>query len=82
MTGDFNGDGKVDLAVANAGGNSVSILLGNDDGTFTPGLGSPIAVGSRPTAVAGGDFNSDGKPDLAVAGADDSTVKILLGNGD
>jgi RHS repeat-associated protein len=80
--GDFNGDGKLDLAVANSGSNTVTILLGNGDGTFTPAIGSPVAVGSKPYSVAVGDFNGDGRLDLAVANGLDNTVTILLGNGD
>lgn len=82
--GDFTGDGKLDLAVANSGTNAVhtvSILLGNGDGTFTPAPGSPISVGLSPGALAVGDFNGDGKLDLAVANFDSNTVSILLGNG-
>jgi len=78
--GDFNGDGKPDLAVANNSSNTVSILLGNGDGTFTPAA-SP-ATGGKPYSVAVGDFNGDGKPDLAVANYGSNTVSILLGNGD
>ncbi len=77
---DFNGDGKLDLAVANWLDNTVSILLGNGDGTFTSAPGSPVAAGSLPTALAVGDFNGDGKLDLAVAD-DYGTVSILLGKG-
>jgi hypothetical protein len=81
--GDFNGDGKMDLVVTNQSistGYSVSILLGNGDGTFR----SPVnyAVGTAPVAVAVSDFNKDGKLDLAVANAFSNTVSILLGNGD
>lgn len=79
--GDFNGDGKPDLAVANGTDGTVSILLGNGDGTFTLAPGSPIKVGGDPDAVAVGDFNIDDKLDLAVANAKDGTVSILLGNG-
>ena len=63
--GDFNGDGKLDLAVANEGSNNVSVLLGKGDGTFQTAVN--YAVGSTPASVAGGDFNGDGKLDLAVA---------------
>jgi hypothetical protein len=80
--GDFNHDGKADLAETSDFDNTVIILLGNGDGTFTPASGSPITVGNFPEAVAIGDFNNDGVLDLAVANANDNTVSILLGNGD
>ena len=78
---DFNGDGKVDLAVANSIDNTLTILLGNGDGTFTP---APVTVsgGLSPFALAVGDFNNDGKLDLAVSNFDANSVSILLGNGD
>ena len=87
--GDFNGDGIPDLAVANGCGGdptcnsigSVTILLGKGDGTFTAAAASP-ATGHYPSAIAVGDFNGDGKADLAVANSNDNTVTILLGNGD
>jgi hypothetical protein len=80
--GDFNHDGNADLAVTSGGDNTLIILLGHGDGTFTPASGSPISVGTFPEAVRIGDFNSDGLLDLAVANAKDNTVSILLGNGD
>ena len=83
VVGDFNGDGKIDLAVANTGSGDVSILLGNGDGTFQPAVN--YAAGNSPTDIAVGDFNGDGKLDLAVfqgASAGAVTVSILLGNGD
>ena len=57
MTADFNGDGKLDLAVGGPG-SDISILLGNGDGTFQPSVTYP--VGSTQTQVATGDFNQDG----------------------
>ena len=68
--GDFNGDGRQDLATANGGANTVSVLLGNGtgsagDGTFTPAA-SP-ATGGNPYSVAVGDFNADGRQDLVTA---------------
>jgi hypothetical protein len=78
--GDFNGDGRLDLVVPNINDNTVSILLGNGEGTFQPAV--PYPVGNRPGAVAVGDFNGDGKLDLAVANRFDGTVSLLLGNGD
>ena len=79
--GDFIGDGKLDLAVANADSINVTILLGNGDGTFVPTASSP-STGAAPSSIAMGDFNEDGKLDLAVANAGGNNVTILLGNGD
>ncbi len=84
VTGDFNGDGKIDLAIANKGSNNVTILLGNGDGTFVS-PGTTVAAGSAANWIAVGDFNEDGKPDLAVANSGSTGaggVTILLGNGD
>jgi len=78
--GDFNGDGKLDLAVANTFSNSLTILLGNGDGTFAPAP-SP-ATGTNPHSVTEADFNGDGNLDLAVTNAASNTVTVLLGNGD
>jgi len=77
--GDFNGDGKLGLAVANSGDGTVSILLGDGKGNFT--LASSPATGYQPYSVAVGDFNGDGKLDLAVVNRVSGTVSILLGDG-
>ena len=63
--GDVNGDGKPDLVVANEGSNTVSVLLGNGNGTFQ--AQQTFATGTDPISVAVGDVNGDGKPDLVVA---------------
>jgi hypothetical protein len=78
--GNFNGDGISDLAVTNAGDNTVGIFLGNGGGTFQTQVTYP--AGNGPYAVATGDFNNDGSVDLAVTNFSDSTVSILLGKGD
>ncbi len=79
--GDFNHDGKLDLAVAYEccpdGG--VSILLGKGDGTFQSAVSYP--AGSGPRSIVAADFNHDGNLDLAVASQSDY-IGILLGNGD
>lgn len=79
---DFNGDGNVDLAVANAQDASLTVLLGNGDGTFQPGITTTLTTGSRPYLIAAGDFNGDGLLDLAVAcrpGSGPGFVTVLLG---
>jgi len=77
--GDFNHDGNEDLAVTDAVSNTVVVLLGNGDGTFT--TGGTFPVGSSPLALVAGDFNHDGKLDLAVANTTANTVTVLLGDG-
>jgi hypothetical protein len=79
---DFNGDGKLDLAVANNSSNSVEALLGNGDGTFTKAAGSPIQVGAQPYSIVAGDFLGSGKIGLAVANFGSNNITILAGNGD
>ncbi len=77
---DLNADGRPDLAVANAGSSSVSVLLGNGDGTF--GVKTDFATGGGPNSVVIANLNADGRPDLAVANENSNTVSVLLGNGD
>jgi len=92
---DLNGDGKLDLAVANGcsgclpdGALGVAVLLGNGDGTFQDALNYGMP-GLGPLSVAVGDVNGDGKPDLLVAtecltniNCSNGGVQVLLGNGD
>ena len=79
VVGDFNGDGKVDLAVVNTAGNTISILLGNGDGTFQPQLITSLS-GTSPLAAAFGDFNGDGKLDMVELNSS-YTMCIFIGNG-
>jgi len=81
VAGDFNGDGNQDLAIANNGGNNVTVLLGNGAGGFKVAPSSPFAVGTGPYAVVLGDFNGDGIQDLATVDYFSGTVTVLLGNG-
>jgi hypothetical protein len=80
VTADFNGDGKVDLAVANNDSDDVSVLWGNGDGTFLDS-GATFGVGMAPSAIAVGDFNNDGMLDIVTANEVDFTVSVLLGSG-
>ena len=77
--GDFNGDGNLDLAVANVYSGTVSIFVGDGKGNFAQA--SSPGAGANPSAVTAGDFNGDGKLDLAVANLSSGTVAILLGDG-
>jgi hypothetical protein len=88
--GDFNGDGKLDILVASQSGSkvaivSVSVLLGNGDGTFQPQKVTNIA-NSNCLCLAVGDFNGDGKLDLAIPVSVPqlgySAMAVMLGNGD
>src|SRR5262249_22553702 len=81
VIGDFNLDGKPDLAVANFVDNNVTIMLGNGTGTFS--ASSTVDAVDGPASVAIGDFNLDGKPDLAVvnSGSGFENVAIRLGDG-
>jgi hypothetical protein len=80
VVADFNGDGKLDVAIGNISSNTISVLLGNGDGTF--GSEQDFAVGSQVRSMAVGDFNGDGILDLATANNVSGTVSVLLGFGD
>ncbi|HJQ26738.1 MAG TPA: FG-GAP-like repeat-containing protein [Blastocatellia bacterium] len=77
--GDFNGDGKLDLATANTNVSNVSIKLGDGAGNFSGS--TTVSVGSDPASIAVADINGDGKLDFATANATPHTVSIRLGDG-
>ncbi|MCU1237737.1 MAG: Alkaline phosphatase [Candidatus Solibacter sp.] len=82
-SGDFNGDGRVDIVTANGiatGSHGVSLILSNGDGTFQGPRN--FSTGTDPSAIAVGDFNGDGKLDVAVSNGAANSLSILLGNGD
>lgn len=81
--GDLNGNGKLDLIAANSNSNNVSVFLN----TTATGAGAPtfafkqeFDTSARPVSIATGDFNGDGKVDLAVANVDSDTVSVLFNN--
>lgn len=77
---DLNGDGKLDAVTANLNAATLSVLVGNGDGTFQPARGT--GAGSRPLMVRTGDLNGDGKLDLVVARDSAQGPAALLGKGD
>ena len=92
VAGDF-GNGHLDLAVADANSNGVSVLLGNGDGTFQGAINSPttgsgmltpsgLATGSAPFDIVAGDFNGDGRLDVATGNEGSSDISVLFGKGD
>lgn len=80
--GHFNGDSNLDLATPNYYDASLSVALGNGDGTFAVPPGPAPAVGSGPTCVVVEDLDGDGRADLAVGYDGGTAVSVLLGNGD
>lgn len=79
-SGDFNGDDKADLAIANQDSYNVSVLSGNGDGTFSAAISFP--VGYSPRAITSSDVNGDGRLDLVVGNETGNDISVLLGNGD
>ena len=82
VTGDFNGDGKLDLASANMGAGTIGIEYGGGTGGFLAFSFTSTAVAANPRALVSADFNADGKADLAVVhGTGTSAVSVLIGTG-
>ena len=79
--GDLDGDGDLDFVSANYQSNNVSVMLNNGSAVFAAAAGSPLATGTRPTAVALADFNGDHRLDIAVTSNNTNTVSLLLNNG-
>ena len=81
-TGDFNGDGRPDIAAVNNGSGDVAVLLGDGQGRFGAASGSPFSSGgTRPVGIAGGDYNGDGKLDVVAINSSSGDLSVLLGDG-
>jgi large repetitive protein len=80
VAADFNADGRLDLATANAYTNDLSVLLGLGDGSFQAARNYP--VGAIPFGIATADFNRDGILDLAAANQYSDDLSVLFGRGD
>src|SRR5437588_7837407 len=83
-TGDFNGDGNLDVAIANHAVKLVTVLLGNGKGQFSFAPGAPFSVESNPHphGIAVADFNGDKKPDIAIDSWSENKVLVIFGKGD
>jgi hypothetical protein len=81
VAADFNGDGKIDLAVDSWGENKVLVMFGNGDGTFQTN-GVKFATGEAPyQRLRSADLNEDGHPDLVTSNWKGASVSVLLGDG-
>lgn len=78
-TGDFNGDGHLDIVATDNESGTISVLSGDGTGKFAPALGSPIAVNQGEYFVAAGDVNGDGLADIGVVAEVSSVVDVFLG---
>lgn len=79
VVGDFNGDGRLDLAGVNTSLNVVGVLFNSSSGTFSPS--HEFFAGGTPLYLAVADFNGDGKFDLAAANSESEDVSVLLNDG-
>lgn len=81
VQGDFNADGKMDLAISNGGENTIYVYLGKADGTFsTPEV--LYTAGQSPVWLAAAQFRSAGHLDLITVDGDSKQVEVFSGNGD
>ena len=81
LIADINHDGYPDLLIANTGGETLTVLLGDGHGHFHAAAGDPPRTGHSPNDLAIGDFNGDGHPDLLIANTETPNLTILLGDG-
>jgi len=78
---DFNGDNKIDLVTSNYAGNTVSVLLGNGDGTFANRVNYSTSPSQYPYFVATGDMDGDGNVDIVTSGSLGFVIFYGVGDG-
>jgi hypothetical protein len=81
-SGDFNGDGRLDLAVSAFYNGKIAVLIGNGDGTFKPAVYYTVGGNETANSIVAADLRGSGTPDLVVTNSLNSNVEVLLGNGD
>jgi hypothetical protein len=79
VVGDFNNDGRLDVAVANSGTDNIGVFFGNGNGIFSSQTTFSTGNGSQPYALAIGDFNNDNQLDIAIANLGNNNFGVLLG---
>jgi hypothetical protein len=78
---DVDGDGRLDLLTADRDDSGLSVLIGHEEGGFSPAPRSPFELGFRPHLLETADVDADGRPDAVLSGHDDSRVAVLLSDG-
>jgi hypothetical protein len=81
VVADLNADEKPDIVVANEQSGNASVYLGDGGRKFSAASGSPVSAGPHPNDITVGDFNRDGRPDLAFANHEAQQLTIVLGDG-
>lgn len=79
VSGDFNNDGKLDIATSNETSNDISVLLGSSTGTFNTAVNYTVG-GTFPIAIVAGDVNGDGNKDIITSNSTSTNVSVFVGS--